>query len=462
MNPKKFLNIFKRIKNPSTTKSAVGSAGLGDAVFSDHSAYTYAKETYKENVFAFGCIDRISKAVSSVMWDLYQEKLDGEKEKITNHPSRKVLTRPNPSESFHFLMYKATAYLLITGNSYFKKISPDTGINSKFARELETLRPDRMSVVVSKETRQITGFEWKEGFTTIFYPVNPVTGQSEVMQVKLFDPLNDVYGMGPSTPAAKEIDSSNDATEWNKSLLQNKGQPGMLYFFEDKMADPHFKRMKQQLHDEYSGPQNAGKSMILEGARDAKPFGLTPAEFDFIESNRELARRISLAYGVPPMLMGIPGDNTYSNYKEARQAFWEDTIIPHLNHFKGELNNWLFGEEDIFMDYLLDDIPALAPRRQILWDNAQSADFLTINQKLGMVGFEGIGPTGDVVMVPMNLIPLELAVDPPDPVDPKPVEDNDDNLDEDEDKAFKDLLAEGYTEKEACAFLGLPFEDEYV
>ena len=33
------------------------------------------------------------------------------------------------------------------------------------------------------------------------------------------------------------------------------------------------------------------------------------------------AREIALAFGVPPMILGLPGDNTYSNFQEANRAF---------------------------------------------------------------------------------------------------------------------------------------------
>ena len=49
---------------------------------------------------------------------------------------------------------------------------------------------------------------------------------------------------------------------------------------------------------------------------------------DFIEAKHAAAREIALAFGVPPMLLGIPGDNTYANYAEANRAFWRQTVLP--------------------------------------------------------------------------------------------------------------------------------------
>ena len=57
----------------------------------------------------------------------------------------------------------------------------------------------------------------------------------------------------------------------------------------------------------------AGRPLLLEGGLDWKPLSLTPKDMDFIEAKNVAAREIALAIGVPPMLLGIPGDNTYSN-----------------------------------------------------------------------------------------------------------------------------------------------------
>jgi phage portal protein BeeE len=30
---------------------------------------------------------------------------------------------------------------------------------------------------------------------------------------------------------------------------------------------------------------------------------------------------------VPPLLLGLPGDNIFSNYSEANRAFWRQTVL---------------------------------------------------------------------------------------------------------------------------------------
>ena len=90
------------------------------------------------------------------------------------------------------------------------------------------------------------------------------------------------------------------------------------------------------------------------------------------------AREIALAFGVPPLLLGLPGDNTYANYAEANRAFYRQTVIPLVRRTAEALAHWLepaFGAARLEPD--LDAIEALAPERESLWRRVQAADFLT-------------------------------------------------------------------------------------
>ena len=79
------------------------------------------------------------------------------------------------------------------------------------------------------------------------------------------------------------------------------------------MTDDQFSRLKSELETSFQGARQAGRPLLLEGGLDWKPLSLTPKDMDFIEAKNVAAREIALAIGVPPMLLGIPGDNTYSN-----------------------------------------------------------------------------------------------------------------------------------------------------
>ncbi len=114
--------------------------------------------------------------------------------------------------------------------------------------------------------------------------------------------------------------------------------------------------------------------------------------------------------GVPPMLLGIPGDNTYSNYAEANRTFWRQTVLPLVNRTAKALSAWLTpsfaGIEPAMEAPMLelrpdvDAVEALSTEREALWARVQGADFLTVNEKRAAVGY-GAVDGGDV----LNLAP---------------------------------------------------------
>ena len=113
---------------------------------------------------------------------------------------------------------------------------------------------------------------------------------------------------------------------------------------------------------------NAGRPLLLEGGLDWKAMSLSPKDMDFMEAKHTAAREIALAFGVPPMLLGIPGDNTYSNYQEANRVFWRQTVLPLAQSRRRALAQWLapaFGACWLAVD--TDRIDALAADRAALW-----------------------------------------------------------------------------------------------
>ncbi|WP_458694298.1 phage portal protein [Wolbachia endosymbiont (group A) of Andrena hattorfiana] len=137
--------------------------------------------------------------------------------------------------------------------------------------------------------------------------------------------MNDWYGLSPIEAAAYSIDQYNQAGAWNQAMLQNGARPsGAIVVKSAKdgsggsLSQEQYQRLKEQINDHYSGSVNAGRPILLEGGLEWKEMSLSPRDMDFIESKHSSARDIALAFGVPPQLLGIPGDNTYSKLVEAR------------------------------------------------------------------------------------------------------------------------------------------------
>jgi HK97 family phage portal protein len=217
--------------------------------------------------------------------------------------------------------------------------------------------------------------------------------------VALFHPLDDHYGLSPLEAAAQSLDIHNAAGRWNKALLDNAARPSgaLVYTTGGNLTAEQFDRLKGELTEGFAGAANAGRPMLLDGGLDWKTLSLSPRDMDFIELKHVAAREIALAFGVPPMLLGIPGDNTYANLAEANRSFWRGTAIPLVKRIADELGFWLApafpgsgpgtGELKLVPD--LDQVEALAEDRASLWARVTAADFLRDEEKRRLVGTDG-------------------------------------------------------------------------
>jgi len=217
--------------------------------------------------------------------------------------------------------------------------------------------------------------------------------------------------MSPIEAAARSVDQNNESRAWNVALLQNSARPPGALVAEQELQEEQFNRLKEQIKEQYSGAKNAGRPLLLEGGLDWKEMGLSPADMHWLEGLKLSAREIAIAFGVPPELIGDTANKTYSNYKEARQAFYTETVLPLMDWIRNELNNWLvpkFGDDRIYIDYDRDEIEALQEDRAAVWEKAMEAvkiGVLTPNEARLLLGYEEV-PGADTLMVPGNMMPL--------------------------------------------------------
>ncbi|MEK6734182.1 MAG: phage portal protein [Pseudomonadota bacterium] len=348
----------------------------------------FADQAYIKNVIAHRAINLVAQAAASVPWALYSKD-----KKISNHPILNLLHRPNPFFAGAEFFENIYAYKLISGNAFIQAV----GGENLPPKELHILRPDRVNIIADN-LGNISGYVYKVNNSEKFFPCNKLSGQAKILHIKNFHPLDDFRGLSSVEAAAFSIDQHNQAAAWNKSLLENAARPsGALIVknnssYEGVLSDDQYNRLKEQMDDVFTGSKNSGRPMLIEGGLEWQEMSLTPKDMDFIEAKNSAARDIALALGVPPQLLGIPGDNTYSNMQEARLALWEETIIPLLDHLTDSFNHWLipmFGQ-DLLLKYDINDISGLSSRREKIWSRIENASFLTVNEKRQMVGLSPI------------------------------------------------------------------------
>jgi len=423
-------------RNLPTDKKMVGNMmgyfGVGSEERKSYKYADLANEGYLKNAVVYRCVNEISKGASAVPFILkFGDNI------VEQHPLIDLLNRPNPLQSYSEFFNSLYGYLLLSGNSYVLKVGPDNGPPN----ELHQLRPDRLTIKGGGNPIPDRYEYTIGGKVQAIYQVDQDTGDSDLKHIKLWNPLDDYYGCSPLAAAAVEVDQHNMSSKHNVNLLSNGARPSGAVIFKPKddqgfpvnLTESQRQQLLTDLNNRFSGTNNAGRPLLLEGDFDWKEMGLSPKDMDFLNLKHLSATDIAMCFGVPSQLVGVPDAQTYANVAEARLALYEETIIPYLRKISSDLNEWLvpmFGE-NLTLEFDIDAIPALSERRRRLYENVTSAvreGIMTRNEARERIGLDPV-EGADGLYISATLFPLGEEAVP----QPKVPEDNDDDIAEMED-----------------------------
>lgn len=401
-------------RQESIKASAVGNMIarflLGQQAWKERDFAKLGREGYQQNPIVSRSIRLIAESAAAIPFVLYQGKGAARKE-IEEHKLLDLLANPNPGQDGTDLLIALYSHLMIAGNAYCER----TDEKDLKRMELYALRPDRVTLIPG-ETGQPMGYEYEVNGAKYRFETDVDSGQRPILHIKTFNPINDWYGMSPLDPASRGIDCHNAAGAWNHSLLLNGAAPsGALVYTppsEDKtsggrMPEAMYEATKQQIDEMMTGPRNAGRPLLLEGGLDYKAIGLDPEKMQFVDSKTLAAREIAWALGVPPLMLGLPGDNTHANYAEANMAFHRQTVIPLAQRMARQMTHWfaMSIEKGMYLEANIDNVDALSADREAQWKRVAAAEFLSINEKREALGYEK-AEGGDEIYIGAGQLPI--------------------------------------------------------
>ena len=260
------LMAFARLMRPgpraekqSRVAPAIAFHTLGRPVWTPRDYAALADEGFQRNAVAYRCVRMIAESAASVPWLLYE----GDRE-LSEHPLLTLLERPNAGQAGPDLFESWFGFLQVAGNAYLEQVAVDGT-----PRELHVLRPDRMKVVPGASGWP-AAYEYAVNGRVVTIPCDAGSGESPVLHMRLFHPLDDHYGMSPLEAAACAIDIHNAAGGWNKALLDNAARPSGALVYKGgeagaNLSEDQFERLKRELADNYAGPANAGRCCLKAG-----------------------------------------------------------------------------------------------------------------------------------------------------------------------------------------------------
>ncbi|MEM1065221.1 MAG: phage portal protein [Pseudomonadota bacterium] len=385
--------LFRRPAPPEAKASATGRLvayqSSGRVAWSPRDTASLTRTGFSGNPVGFRAVKMIAEAAAAVPLVLEE----GGK-RFETHPLLDIVDAPNPAQERAAFFEALFGQLLLSGDAYIEAVG-----DGSLPSELHILRSDRMSLVPGPDGWP-EAYEYAVGAQKHRFHLGD--GPAPICHVRSFHPQDDHYGLSPMQAAAQAVDVHNAASRWSKALLDNAARPSGAIVYQGgdgqgTLTAEQYDRLVLEMEANHQGARNAGRPMLLEGGLDWKPMGFSPSDMEFQKTKEAAAREIALAFGVPPMLLGIPGDATYANYQEAHRAFYRLTVLPLTGRMVAALGQWLAqyvgGSAVLKPD--LDQVPALATEREALWRRVSAAEFLSDAEKRLLLGLPPLAREGE-------------------------------------------------------------------
>ncbi len=371
----------------SATGRVVSWGSSGRVAWSPRDTVSLTRTGFTGNPVGFRCVKLIAEAAAALPLVLQDVSC-----RYEEHPILDLMARPNAAQGRAEFFEALYGQMLLSGNGYLEAVG-DGGVPG----ELHVLRSDRMSIVPGADGWPVA-YDYTVGGRKHRFDM---TGHPDpICHIRSFHPQDDHYGLSPMQAAAAAVDVHNSASAWSKALLDNAARPSGAIVYkgldgQGQLSPDQYDRLVSEMELHHQGARNAGRPMLLEGGLDWKPMGFSPSDMEFQKTKEAAAREIALAFGVPPMLLGVPGDATYANYQEAHRAFYRLTVLPLATRVAASVGYWLSGFAGASVELRpdQDQVPALADERDQQWKRVGEASFLTDPEKRRLLGLPPLEPS---------------------------------------------------------------------
>lgn len=341
---------------------------------------SYIREGYQQNVIVYRAIREVVEAAKTIEIELHQGDTI-----IEQHPALDLLSQPNPTQAYRQWIGEMIVNRMLFGEA-FAVGTPDR----QFA-EIWPLNPVDMTVEPGRHGIA-AAYIHKRAKSEVRFPVDPLTGQSDVFFLKTYNPDDYWRGQSPLMAAALSADTHNAGSVWNYSLLKNSARPsGLVRFKGGYPGGETIQRMREYFKAAITGERNAGEIPMLADDAEWQQLSQSPTDMDFLNTMKETAKYVASAFGVPLPLIDNDA-STFNNLQQAKERLYTDTVIPLMEEMMGALSMWLLPRygEGLQFRLNLDSIPALEGIRQRMFERAVMAyekGVLTREESRLMMGY---------------------------------------------------------------------------
>lgn len=358
------LSALKAVFTLSTVTQSEWWQGVRRWVFGP-AAYNRIGKLVTENPYAARGLELVQDSAASV--PLYakqgEEDVEGTSKALT-FLNERVVYNGERLRDVADLVRILIMHLFWGGEIWIEKRRPETrpGLMG-----LRLYKPDQISEIRrDSDTDEI-----------LWYRANTLSGRTRIIQAAdmhyaRLRGVNADRGTPIFQRALRALEQMEQADIWNSSLSMEGGRVNGYWMPDtDKpLTETQVSQAEQAIDKKMQ--ERRGKDLVMTGKFKREDSFVTPKDAEFSEQSRENARRIAVAIGIDPALMGDTGSRTLSNLTEARKLLFILRVLPLLDFILEQLNDVLseFGETIV---YDRDKIDAIQTEQSARVDRASKA-----------------------------------------------------------------------------------------
>lgn len=350
------------------------------------------------------CLQVLSQSIGGLSTGVF-ERIDGDdRQRRADHPVAQMLLDPNPTQTGYELMTALVDDLATAGKflawrqqrpdgpgewlwriepAYFEpEMLPDRSLRFKIN---EPGRPER--ILLHDEV-------W-------YIPLPPIHGY--------------VHGRSPILKdGAEAIGAALGLMDYSNRFFANDATPNLMFLHKGNFKDEASKENFLSAWSRYFGRKNRHKPGVLEFGMDVKQLAHNNEQSQFLETRKELWLDIARLWRIPAHKVGILDKATFSNIEHQSLEFVVDTLMPWLVLIERSVNKWFLEGGRFYFEFnvaslLRGDLKA----RYEAYAIGRQWGFLSVNDILRLENRNGIGPSGDRYIEPLNMAPAGAAADRP-------------------------------------------------
>ncbi|TDR89119.1 phage portal protein [Enterovirga rhinocerotis] len=354
----------------------------------------------------WACVRLIAQTIATLPLGLYERQGDGGRKAASSHPLYALLhDQPNADQTAVEFWEALAAHVLVWGNAFVEISRSGTRIVA-----LSLLRPDLMAVHRTEAGDLRYRFSDPRGLREY--------GEADIFHVRGFGFGGDL-GLSPVAQARQTLGAAMATDEAAARTFGNAMRPGGILTYEGKdlLTPAQREQAKAALIEPFTGTENAGKTLLLEGAAGFKWQAATipPKDAEMLATRAFHIEEICRWFGVPPILVGHNAQGTTmwgSGVEQVMLGWLTLGLRPYLSRIEQAIKRQLIapGERaSLYAEFTVEGLlRADSAGRAEMYSKLLQIGAITPNQiadRENLPRFDG----GDQRFVNATLVPIEQA-----------------------------------------------------